>query len=138
MKYLLDTCVVSDFIKGEKNTLTRMKNTSPNEIAVSAITVMEIQYGLALNPKRAEVIRPIIKAFLADVHIIDFTEMDASQVAIIRALLKQQGRPIGSYDILLVGTALNHKLIMVSANTSEFVRINGLKLEDWRVDASHS
>ena len=51
MNYLLDTCVISDFVKGEKNTLDRLKNIPPNEIAISSITVMEIQYGIALNPK---------------------------------------------------------------------------------------
>jgi len=48
MNYLLDTCVISDFVKGEKNTLFKLKNTSPSELAVSSITVMEIQYGLLL------------------------------------------------------------------------------------------
>ena len=42
----------------------------------------------------------------------------------IRALLKQQGQSIGSYDILLAGTALNHDLIFVTSNTNEFNRLN--------------
>jgi tRNA(fMet)-specific endonuclease VapC len=138
MKYLLDTCVISDFIKGESNTLNQIKNTSPSEIAVSTITVMEIQYGLTLNPKYAKTIQPIISDFLAPITILDFTEDDARQAAIARALLKQQGCPIGSYDILLAGTALNHRLIFVSANTKEFTRVSGLKLEDWRLNPQHN
>jgi tRNA(fMet)-specific endonuclease VapC len=46
--------------------------------------------------------------------------------------LKQQGTPIGSYDILLAGTALSRKLILVTANTREFDRVNGLVIENWR------
>ena len=49
MRYLLDTCIISDFIKGEVGT-TRLKQTPPSDIAVSAITVMELNYGLAINP----------------------------------------------------------------------------------------
>ena len=60
MKYLLDTCVVSDFVKGEKNTLDRLKNIPPNEIAISSITVMEIQYGIALNPNYGKIIEPVL------------------------------------------------------------------------------
>ena len=60
MKYLLDTCVVSDFVKGEKNTLDKLKKVSPNEIAISSITVMEIQYGITLNPKYGKIIEPVI------------------------------------------------------------------------------
>ncbi|MEX0268567.1 PIN domain-containing protein [Leptolyngbyaceae cyanobacterium UHCC 1019] len=48
MRYLLDTCVISDFIKGEPGTQARLKQTSPADIAVSVITVMELRYGLAL------------------------------------------------------------------------------------------
>ena len=52
MGYLLDTCVVSDFVKGETNTLKRLKSVSPSDIFVSSLTVMEIKYGLAINPQR--------------------------------------------------------------------------------------
>jgi tRNA(fMet)-specific endonuclease VapC len=132
MKYLLDTCVVSDFVKGEQQTLIRVKNEFPSDIAVSCITVMEIQYGLALHPQYAELIKPIINTFLNSVSVINFNADDAAQAVMIRAFLKQQGRPIGSYDILLAGTALNHKLIFVTSNTKEFDRIHGLRLENWR------
>ncbi len=37
MKYLLDTCVVSDFIKGERGTLTTMQHLSPSTIVLSSI-----------------------------------------------------------------------------------------------------
>jgi len=132
MKYLLDTCVISDFIKGEPKTLTRLKNVSPTDIAVSSITVMEIEYGLALNPKLAKKIKTIVMDFLSAVTVLNFNSDDARAAAIIRAILKQQGCPIGSYDILLAGTALNYKLIFVSANTKEFSRVAGIQLENWR------
>jgi tRNA(fMet)-specific endonuclease VapC len=35
MRYLLDTCVISDFIKGEVGTQNRLKQRQPNEMAVS-------------------------------------------------------------------------------------------------------
>ena len=133
MKYLLDTCVISDFVKGEKSTLARIKEMSPSDIAISSITVMELHYGLALNPSYANKIKPLINDFLSLVTLLPFDQADAAQAAIIRALLKQQGSPIGSYDILLAGTALNHHLIMVTANTHEFARVSGIKLENWRI-----
>src|SRR5262249_24662885 len=124
MRYLLDTCVISDFVKGEKHTLDKLKNIPPNEIAISSITVMQIQYGLALNPKHRQLIEPVILDLLASITILDFNENDAVEAAKIRALLKQQGQPIGSYDVLLAGTALNNQLIFVSSITKEFSRVN--------------
>ena len=58
MRYLFDTCVISDFIKGETGTKVRLKQTPPVDIAVSAITVMELRYGLVLNLQRAQKIEP--------------------------------------------------------------------------------
>jgi tRNA(fMet)-specific endonuclease VapC len=137
MNYLLDTCVISDFVKGEKNTLATLKKTPPNELAVSSITVMEIQYGLALNPSRRKSIEAVILDFLASITVLDYTQNDAEQTANARALLKQQGRQIGGYDSLLAGVALNNRLIFVTSNTSEFNRVGELILEDWRTPPTH-
>lgn len=105
MQYLLDTCVISDFIKGEAGTTAKLKQTPPNEIAVSAITVMELRYGLELNPQRAQKIEPVISSFLASVTILTFTHTEAEQAAQIRADLKPKGQPIGAYDVLIAATA---------------------------------
>lgn len=48
MGYLLDTCVLSDFVKGEAGTQSRLRSTPPSEIYVSAVTVMEVRYGLKM------------------------------------------------------------------------------------------
>ncbi|MFN7096240.1 MAG: type II toxin-antitoxin system VapC family toxin [Gammaproteobacteria bacterium] len=132
MKYLLDTCVISDFIKGDPGTLNTLKATSPSEIGVASVTVMELQYGLFLHPVKAKIIRPIITNFLASIVIFDFDKNDAQHAAEVRAELKHKGQPIGPYDILLAGMALNRNLILVSANISEFKRIEKLKLVNWR------
>ncbi len=132
MQYLLDTCVISDFIKGEPGTQTRLKQTSPVDIAVSVITVMELCYGLLNNPQRAKKIEPAITSLVDSVSILKFSEEDAEQAAQIRSILKKQGQPIGAYDILIAATALHHGLIMVTANQREFDRVAGLQTENWR------
>ena len=63
MKYLLDTCTVSDFVTGQPSVLARIKATPPNLIGVSALTRMEVDYGLALNTERAKKLAPILDAF---------------------------------------------------------------------------
>jgi len=120
MRYLLDTCVISDFIKGETGTKVRLKQTPPVDIAVSAITVIELSYGFALNLQRAQKIEPAIVSFLASVTILPFGTVEAEQSAQIRAILKAQGQPIGAYDVLIAVTALQHNLCMVTASQREF------------------
>lgn len=132
MKYLLDTCVISDFVKGEENTLHRIKHTAPSDLAVSTITIMEIHYGLELNKLRAKKIKHIIQEFLSCIHHIQFNQSDAFCAANIRSFLHARGTPIGVYDILLAGTAIANDMIFVTANIKEFIRVPKLHLENWR------
>lgn len=132
MKYLLDTCTVSDFVKGQPNVLARIKATAPNLITVSALTRMEIDYGLALNAERARKLAPVLEAFFSAIVTLPFDEADAQAAAAIRASLKTRGQPIGAYDVLIAGTGLARGLVVVTSNVGEFKRVSGLQVEDWR------
>ena len=132
MKYLLDTCTVSDFVKGQPKVLARVKATSPNLIAVSALTRMEVDYGLALNAARAKKLAPLLDAFFSTIATLPIDEADAQAAAAIRAALKTQGQPIGAYDVLIAGTGLARGLVVVTSNVDEFKRVSGLHVEDWR------
>ena len=132
MKYLLDTCTVSDFVKGQPKALARVKAASPNQIAVSALTRMEVDYGLGLNTERAKKLAPMLDAFFSTVATLPFDEADAQAAAAIRAALKTRGQPIGAYDVLIAGTGLARGLVVVTSNVGEFKRVSGLRVEDWR------
>ena len=41
------------------------------------------------------------------------------------------GTPIGAYDLQIAAIALANNLILVTHNTREFERVDGLQLEDW-------
>jgi tRNA(fMet)-specific endonuclease VapC len=94
VRYLLDTCVLSDLVKEEPGTQTRLRQTTPLDIAVSSITVMELRYGLQLNPQRAAKIEPIITSLLASVTLLPFGTAEAEQAAQIRSLLKTTDRSL--------------------------------------------
>ena len=132
MKYLLDTCTVSDFVKGQPNVLSRVKATSPNLIAVSLLTRMEVEYGLALNAERAKKLTPILDSFFSNIATLPFDEADAQAAAAIRAMLKTRGQPIGAHDVLIAGTGVARGLVVVTSNVGEFKRVSGLHIEDWR------
>ena len=131
MKYLLDICTVSDFVKGEPGVLARVKNTPPDQIAISVVTRMEIEYGLLLNPKRARKLAPILDQFLSAISVLPFDDADAKAAAAIRAAA-QAGRPIGPYDCQIAGCGLARGLVVVTSNEGEFRRVSGLPIENWR------
>jgi tRNA(fMet)-specific endonuclease VapC len=132
MKYLLDTCTVSDFVKGHPNVLVRVKATPPDLISVSVLTRMEVDYGLALNAERARKLAPMLDAFFSTIATLPFDEADAKAAAAIRAALKIMGQPIGAYDVLIAGAGLARGLVVVTSNVGEFKRVGGLQVEDWR------
>ncbi len=135
MKYLLDTCTVSDFVKGQSNVMARIKATPPHLIVVSTVTRMEVGYGLALNAQRAQKLVPVLDAFFSAIVTLSFDEADAQAAAGIRSALKTKGQPMGAmgaYDVLLAGTGLARGLIVVTSNVGEFRRVGGLQLENWR------
>lgn len=132
MAYLLDTCALSDYIKGDRPTMKKLKATKPSNIHISAITRFEIEYGLQLKPSLINQVSSQLEDIYQKTKTIDFSLVEAKTTAKIRAILKNMGQPIGFYDLLIAGTAATHGLIVVTSNVDEFSRIEGLKVENWR------
>jgi tRNA(fMet)-specific endonuclease VapC len=132
VRYLLDTCVISDFVKGEPGTVQRLLALTPHDVVVSTITHFEVSYGLALDRSRARRLRPKLAAFFDSAHSVGFEREDADEAAAVRAELRKRGTPIGPYDVLLAGTARRRDLTLVTANVDEFARVQRLRLESWR------
>ncbi|MEQ9551197.1 MAG: hypothetical protein RIM23_16495 [Coleofasciculus sp. G3-WIS-01] len=49
--------------------------------------------------------------------------------------LNVKGIPIRAYDLQIVAIALANNLMLMTHNTKEFGRVDGLQVEDWEVDA---
>ncbi|MDR3527832.1 MAG: PIN domain-containing protein [Rhizomicrobium sp.] len=132
MRYLLDTAVLSDFVRGNAAVMAQIRQRAPSDLAVSVITEHEVEYGLQRAPHLPAPVVEAMRDLMGAVTVLALEREDARMAASIRAQLAAQGTPLGAYDLLLAATALRHNLIMVSHNTSEFSRLSGLRLEDWR------
>jgi tRNA(fMet)-specific endonuclease VapC len=131
VKYLLDTNVLSDFARGESAVMVRLRQEAPRQLAVSVVTEMEVEYGLARNPNLAPRVREAMRMLLNTISVLSFEREDARVAAQLRASLNSQGTPIGAYDLLIAASALRRGLKIVTHNAREFARIGGLGLEDW-------
>lgn len=130
--YLLDSCTISDFMKGEPNTAKKIKSLSPSTIYTSTITQMEITYGLLKKFDYSHKYFNFFEEFIAAITVLSFDEDAAKNSADIRKNLEKLGKPIGSYDILIAGIAKANDLILVTSNEKEFLRVEQLILENWR------
>jgi len=131
--FLIDTCVVSDFVQGEPGTTQTLRSFPPHQIGISSITVMEIQFGILNNHIQTATITPFLFDFLSVITLFSFGETESKWTAKIHHQLKKQGQSIGFYDLLIAGTALQQNCILVTSNTRKFERIEGLILQNWRV-----
>lgn len=60
-----------------------------------------------------------------------FDEADARAAGEVRASLEAAGTPIGAYDAMIAAQAVRRGITLVTANVSEFARVDDLRWEDW-------
>ena len=132
MKHLLDTNVLGDFVRDQAGVRNRLRGSAIGDVAISAITEFEVEYGLQRAATLSVVIERAMRDLLQAIPILPFEREDARLAAVVRNQLAAAGTPIGPYDLLLAATALRRGLVFVTHNTREFERVPGLNLEDWR------
>jgi len=131
MRYLLDTNICIYLIKKRPSkVLERFRQHSPQDIAISTVTLFELQYGVEKSQYRQRSEDALAK-FLLPLNLIDLDRSSAVEAATIRAQLEKEGMPIGAYDLLIAGLARSLDMTLVTNNTREFERIAGLHLENW-------
>lgn len=131
MRYLLDTNICIYLIKRRPTEVfERFRQHSPQDVAISTITLFELQYGVEKSQYRQRSEDALTK-FLLPLNLIDLDYSSAIEAASIRAQLERNGMPIGPYDLLIAGLARSMDMTLVTNNTREFERIVGLRLENW-------
>lgn len=131
MNYLLDTNICIYIInKKPLAVLNRVQSKQPGQIAISTITLAELEYGIARSqhPDRNRI---AMLEFLFPFAILDFDRRAAFEYGRIRSSLESMGTPVGPMDLLLGAQAKSHDLILVTNNEREFQRIEGLQIENW-------
>lgn len=128
MTYLLDTNAVIAILNQNTDFIQRLKQHSPADFALSAITWFELHYGAHKSQKTAENLAKLEKLAF---DILPFSQQDAQIAGKIRSDLAKQGKPIGSYDTLIAAQALSNQLVLITHNVREFERVEGLVVEDW-------
>ena len=136
MRYLLDTnACIAVLNKTSPQLLKRVRRCSPADIGMPASVAYELYYG-AYKSRHAR--RNVELLDHVGFEIVPFDAADARVAGAIRSELEAIGRPIGPYDLLIAGQARARNLVLVTANSREFSRVEGLDSEDWSIaDADH-
>lgn len=132
--YMLDTNICS-FIMREQpvSLLEKLQKCVMNydTIVISAITYSEMRFG-AIGKKASPKHNDLVNAFCERVDAIlawDKAAVDATTM--IKKCLSDVGLSIGNNDSAIAGHAVAVNAILVTNNTREFSRVEGLTIEDW-------
>ena len=134
---LLDTDTVSDLTKARDQRVRSRAEAYESVFGcftISTITVIEIVKGLqkATRPDR-------IAQILSEIEEMELLTLDfdsASLAGQIYGELERSGQPIGRFDPMIAAIAIHHGLVLVTANTRHYERIQtlgfALEIDNWR------
>jgi len=136
VRYLLDTNVCIRYLNGRSDGVRRtLEGLSFGEVALCSIVRAELLYG-ALKSARPQKNMERLVYFFQGFPCLPFDEPASDASAEIRLQLEKAGKPVGPNDVLIAATAVANQLVLVTHNTREFGRVEGLQLEDWETSTA--
>ena len=131
IRYMLDTDICIYLIK-VKDPLLKLKlyDKGIGCCAISSITLAELAYGVQKS-RKVEQNKLALGLFLAPFELLPFSTEAAFIYGSIRQQLELSGKIIGGYDLLIAAHALAEGLTLVTNNTAEFYRVDGMYVENW-------
>ena len=130
--YMLDTNVLVMAVRHRDEPLcARVKNHLGIDLCISAVTYGELEYGIRKSaaPDRNRV---AVTLLLLGIRILPFDAAAAEHFGDIFADLERRGLRIGDRDMMIAGHARALGCTLVTNNTREFCRVQGLRVEDWK------
>jgi len=109
----------------------RILSTSPLEIKIPAVVKAELLLG-AYKSKTPQRSLEKLEGLLEPFDIVPFDEAAAYEYAAIRKQTEEKGTLVGPNDLMIAAIVKFYDGILVTNNTREFSRIDGLRLENWR------
>ena len=128
--YLLDTNILIAALKGQPSVRQRLEALPLSSLRLSAIVLGELEFG-AEKSAHGERNRARLAAIAQRLPLVGLDMETLRHYARVRALLEQQGTPIGANDTWIAAQALAIKATLVTDNTREFARVPELMLENW-------
>ena len=122
-----DANTLIHFFKGMGNVGKRLAAIQPQEFAIPAIVLFELEEGTADSTARREALDAIVRVC----RVLPFDAQVAKRAAVIRNELARRGQMIGPLDMLIAATASANGATLITHNTAEFSRVPGLLIEDW-------
>lgn len=126
----MDTNIVSDLIRNPSGKVRdRIILEGEDAVVVSIVVAAELRFGA--EKRGSKLLTERIEAILATIQVLPLEDPVDRHYAEIRTFLESRGTPIGPNDLLIAAQCRALKLTFVTANTGEFSKVPGLRVENW-------
>ena len=127
---MLHTNIISDLIRNPQGRAAkRIAKVGEDKICTSIIVAAELRYGCAKSASKR--LLKAVEDLLGEIDVLPFDTPADTDYGGIRSELEAAGKLIGANDLLIAAHAYATAATIVTANTDEFRRIRGLKVENW-------
>jgi toxin FitB len=132
MSFLFDTNVLSELTRPQPHSSVLSFASGLSQIALSAITIEEVFYGLAAKPNLR--IQGWFEIFIeTNCLVLPVTEIISKQAGEMRGKLQAEGKPRTQADMLIAATAKIHQLTLVTRNVKDFQGCDIVILDPFRL-----
>jgi tRNA(fMet)-specific endonuclease VapC len=134
--WVLDTDMLTLWLRGQETVAARVATTPPQQLAVTIITIEEVLGGWYTQVRQARDDQQLARAYEALQQTVEFTRgiqllpFDLPGIRRYRQL-RTHHRRIGTNDLRIAAIVLEQQGILVTRNTTDFADIPGLQLDDW-------
>ena len=139
MKYLLDTCVISEVIKRKPSSkvIKWIKQEEESNFFISVLTIGELHKGIEKldKPKRKEELHNWVENDLKERFCNRIINIDMQVVMVwgkIQGMTERTGKPMPAIDSLIAATGVTHHLTVVTRNTSDMKESGAVLLNPWK------
>jgi toxin FitB len=138
MKYLLDTCVLSEFKKKEpeQRIINWIEAQVEESLFLSVITIGEIQKGISLLPvsKRRKALETWLDSLIYryDNRVLTIDDRVMRRWGELTGELEKKGRVLPLLDSLIAATTLVHDMVLITRNEDDFALTKVKLLNIWQ------
>ena len=129
-KYMLDTNICIYLMKHQPAEVrARFAQCFVGDVVISAITLAELEFGVACSGESQSGNKQALESFLEDIVVAPFEARAARTYGPLRAAHRERNRD--ALDKLIASHALALNVTLVTNNESDFLYFDGLLVENW-------
>ncbi|WP_439258391.1 type II toxin-antitoxin system tRNA(fMet)-specific endonuclease VapC [Lonepinella sp. BR2271] len=130
LNFMLDTNICIYVMKRKPISALEKFNQYASRLCVSSITAAELYFGAENSQFIAKNLNAV-DDFLSRLTVLDYDLNASTHYGNICAALRKQGQLLSENDMHIAAHARSQGLVLVTNNSKEFVRVAGLRLDNW-------